>query len=84
MHGSSEHPAAAKITLVDKETDKVSGLYHSNGNTGSFIIIVNPFCEYKLIAEYKDFKPVEIDLPSVVKQPVNLTEDEVLKIIFNQ
>ena len=83
LYGNSEHPAAARITLVDKETNKVIGLYHSNGNTGSFIIIVNPFCEYKLIAEYKGFKPVELDLPPVVKQPVTQNEENLIKILFN-
>ncbi len=83
LYGKLEHPVAARITLVDKETNKTSSLYHSNGNTGSFIIIVNPFCEYKLIAEYRDFKPVELDLPSVVKQPLNKNEEDVIKILFN-
>lgn len=83
LYGKSEYPAAAKITLVDKETDKISGLYHSNGNTGSFIIVVNPFCSYKLIAEFKDFKPIELNLPAIAKQPIIQNEEDVIKILFN-
>jgi hypothetical protein len=84
LYGKSEHSAAAKITLVDKETNKVSGLYHSNGNTGSFIIAVNPYCSYKLVAEYKDYERVELDLLPIVKQSLNSNDEEVLKILFNK
>ena len=84
LSGKSERPAAAKITLIDKETNKVSGLYHSNGNTGSFIIAVNPYCNYKLVAEYKDFEVVELDLTPIVMQPLNSNEEAVLKILFNK
>ncbi len=84
LHGKSERPAAAKITLVDKETNKTHSLYHSNGNTGSFIIVVNPYCGYKLIAEYKDYEPIEIDLPAVIDQVINYNNEDVVKIIFNK
>jgi|ERR1700757_212288 len=82
LQGKSEHPAAAKITLIDKETNKVSGLYHSNGNTGSFIIAINPYCNYKLVAEYKGYESVEMDLAPVANQPLNLNEEDILKILF--
>ncbi|HXU28543.1 MAG TPA: hypothetical protein VN698_15030 [Bacteroidia bacterium] len=84
VQGKSEHPAAAKISLIDKETNKVSGLYHSNGNTGSFIIAINPYCSYKLVAEYKGYEPVEIDLTPIANQPLNINEEDILKILFNK
>ena len=69
---------------MDKETNKTHSLYHSNGNTGSFIIVVNPYCGYKLIAEYKDYEPIEIDLPAVIDQVINYNNEDVVKIIFNK
>jgi pectin methylesterase-like acyl-CoA thioesterase len=84
LHGKSENPIAAKITLIDKETNKISGVYRSNGNTGNFIIAVNPYCSYKLIAEYKGFEPVEIELSPLAKQNISQVDEDVLKIIFNK
>lgn len=80
---ASGQPVAAKITLTEKQTHKLSGLYHSNGNTGSFIIVVNPYNEYKLVAEFKDHAPVEIDLPAAASRPAENGEEAVIKILFD-
>lgn len=52
----------AKITLLDNETNKVSGIYNSNPKTGKFILVMNPLKSYKAIIQEEGFKPVVMDL----------------------
>lgn len=47
----STQPVAAKITVIDKTTRDVQGVYRSNSETGRFILILNPLTEYQLIIE---------------------------------
>ena len=82
LDARSGQPVSAKITLVDKVTNKVSGLYRSSAKTGSFIIVVNPYNAYKLTAEIKDHSPVEINLPAVAEHPGEAGEEELIKILF--
>ena len=84
LHGKSLHPIAAKISLIDKETNKLVGLYHSNGNTGNFIIVLNPYNAYKLVAEYKEAETVEMDLPPIAHQTEMPKEEDLIKIIFTK
>ncbi len=84
LQGKSQHATAAKITLIDKETNKVSGIYNSNSNTGSFIVVLNPYASYKVIAECKDYETVTLDLEPVTKQSAAFSTDEVLQILFTK
>jgi tetratricopeptide (TPR) repeat protein len=83
FQGKSERPTAAKITLTDKETNKVSGIYNSNSNTGYFIMVLNPFVSYKMVTECKGYESITMDLEAITKQAVvPVVTDDVLKILF--
>ena len=58
----------AKITLLDNETNKVSGIYNSNPKTGKFILVMNPLKSYKAIVQEEGFKPVVMDLEPIVME----------------
>ncbi len=54
-----------KITLLDNETNKVTGIYNSNPKTGKFILIINPFKSYKLIVQEEGFQAIVLELEPV-------------------
>src|SRR6202012_133587 len=84
LQGKSQHVTSAKITLIDKETNKVSGIYNSNNNTGYFIMVLNPYANYKVIAECKDYEPVTLDFESIAKQPGAFSSEDILQILFTK
>ncbi len=47
----SKEALSAKITLIENESKKVSGIYKSNDNTGKFIMLVDPEKSYNIIIE---------------------------------
>jgi hypothetical protein len=65
----------AKITLLDNETNKVSGIYNSNPKTGKFILVMNPLKSYKVIIQEEGFKSVVMDIEplAVEKEESTLT-----------
>ena len=81
--GKSQKPTTAKITLIDKETNKVTGIYNSNSITGSFIMVLNPYISYRITAECKDYEPIKMELEPINKQVADASgTDDVLKILF--
>ncbi|MEO8761717.1 MAG: hypothetical protein ABI388_09775 [Bacteroidia bacterium] len=84
LQGKSQRATAAKITLIDKETNKVSGIYNSNSNTGYFIMVLNPYSSYKVIAECKDYEPITLDFEPITKQPNEISSEEILQILFTK
>jgi hypothetical protein len=58
----------AKITLLDNETNKVSGIYNSNPKTGKFILVMNPLKSYKAIVQEEGFKPVVLDIEPIASE----------------
>ncbi len=51
-----------KITLLDNETNKVTGIYNSNPRTGKFVMIISPFKSYKLIVQEEGYHPIVMDI----------------------
>ncbi len=46
---------SAKITVIENESKKVSGIYKSNNSTGKFIMLVDPEKSYNIIIESVDY-----------------------------
>lgn len=67
-------PGKAKITLLDNENKKISGIYNSNSRTGKFILLMNPLKSYRAIVEDDGFNTVviEIDPMAFEKEPSEL------------
>lgn len=59
-----------KITLLDNETNKVTGIYNSNPKTGKFILIINPFKSYKIIVQEEGYQPVVMELEPVAHEKI--------------
>ncbi len=55
-------PIAAKITVIDKTTRDIQGIYRSHPETGRFILVLNPLTEYQLILEAEGFQAMAEDL----------------------
>jgi len=45
------NPLKGEISIIDKATKELVGLYNSNTETGKFIMILNPMIEYKVIVQ---------------------------------
>ena len=83
LQGKSQRPMAAKITLTDIETNKVAGIYNSNSNTGYFIMVLNPYASYRIVAESKEFEAVKMELEPITKLNADPSgNDDLLKILF--
>lgn len=52
----------AKITLLDNETNKVSGIYLSNPYTGKFILVMNPLKSYKAIVQEDGYQNLVVEI----------------------
>lgn len=52
----------AKITLLDNETNKVSGIYLSNPTTGKFILVMNPLKSYKAIVQEDGYQNLVVEI----------------------
>lgn len=57
-----EKMGKAKITLLDNENNKVSGIYLSNPNTGKFILVMNPLKSYKAIVQEDGYETLVVDI----------------------
>ena len=55
-------PLPAKITLIENESKKVTGIYKSNSITGKFILLVDPEKTYNIIIESKEHHSLTADL----------------------
>lgn len=44
-------PVMASVTLIDKRTKEVQGIYKSNASTGKFIMVITPESSYQVIVE---------------------------------
>ena len=67
----------AKITLVDHETKKVSGIFNASAKTGKFILIMNPLKAYKAIVEEDGFQTLVVDIEPIA------TEEFEKELIFS-
>lgn len=52
----TKEPVKAKITLIDKTSEKVTGVYNSNRKNGNYVMIVESLTSYQMIIESPDFE----------------------------
>ena len=55
-------PIAARITLINKQTNAVQGIYQSKVATGKFIMLLTPEQQYTMIVEAEGFHPYSRDV----------------------
>lgn len=79
---NQETAVAAKITVLDSESNRVAGIYNTSIGSGKFIFIVNPYDSYKLITEAKGYETSIITIKALVDE----TEEELpeLKITLKK
>ncbi len=67
----------ANITIFNKETNKLEGIYKSDYSSGKFVMVLKPSQQYKMFVEAKGYysQTLAIDLTK------NLSLDDVLKTI---
>lgn len=58
----------AKITLIDIESKKVSGIFNANSKTGKFILVMNPLRSYKAIVEEDGFQTMILDIEPLANE----------------
>ncbi len=58
----STMPIGARITLINKQTNVVQGIYQSKVATGKFIMLLTPEQEYTMIVEAEGFHPYSQDI----------------------
>lgn len=58
----ANEPVPAEITLIDKDTREVQGVYRSNPRTGKFIMLLHPLTDYKVVVESEGFETNADDL----------------------
>ena len=68
-------PNKAKITLIDIENKKVSGVFNANTKTGNFILLMNPLKSYKAIVEEDGFQTIMLDIEPLANE---LSEKELI------
>ena len=64
-------PDRIKITLLDNESNSVSGIFNSNPTTGKFILIMNPLKSYKAIIEHEGYTTQVINLDPLAFEKSN-------------
>jgi hypothetical protein len=52
----------AKVTLLDNDNKKITGIFNSSPKTGKFVLVMNPLKSYRLIVEENGFNTVVLDL----------------------
>lgn len=55
---NDKKPIHARITLLDEDNLRVSGIYASNNKSGRFIVLYNPNRSYKVIVEAEGYYPL--------------------------
>jgi len=60
-----DKPCKAKITLTDKETNAVTGVFYSNAYSGKFILIFNPLKTYKVEVEAGECNPIVTEMTNL-------------------
>jgi hypothetical protein len=73
-------PARIRIAVTEKETGTETGVYHSNPETGKFIILLNPMKAYTIMAEEDGYRTETFDIPAVVDE----RRDNTLRIILSR
>lgn len=66
----SNKESKAKVTLIDVETNQISGIYNANTKTGKFILLMNPLKAYKAIIQEEGYETMVIDIEPMVKEIV--------------
>jgi hypothetical protein len=61
----------AKITLLDNETNKVSGIYLSNPATGKFILVMNPLKSYKAIVQEEGYQNLVVEIEPLAFEKID-------------
>ena len=83
--GLDEHGiAGVKVTLINSETNKVEGVFNPSANTGKFVFVVNPFYNYKIIADAKGYESNIIELSPMIENKMDEDEIDDLKIILKK
>lgn len=60
--------ATITITLIDETSNTLQGVYKTNKETGSYLLIVEPLKKYKVIVEAEDFNSV-IEIINIPESP---------------
>lgn len=81
---STSDPVAAKITVMNSETNTIEGVYTSSANSGRFIFVVNPYYSYKIITDAKGYETSIIELDPLVEDSKDVEEMIELKIILKK
>ena len=68
----------AKITLIDAESNELSGIFNANSKTGKFILVLNPLKAYKAIIEEDGFQTMFLDIEPIANEK---TESELILIL---
>lgn len=78
-----EKPVSANIKVTDTKTKEDRGTFHSNANTGKYIIALTPGTKYRIAVEVQGLKPhieyLDIDSLSTfvkVKEDIHLYSDQ--------
>ncbi len=80
IDAANNNPLSTKITLINSETNKIEGVYSSASNSGKFIFVVNPYYNYKLIVDAKDYETRIIELNPLVENNADVEDISELKI----
>jgi uncharacterized protein YktA (UPF0223 family) len=82
IDNDNEKPMFAKVTVINAESNKVEGVYNSGINTGKFVMALNPYYSYKLIAEAKGYETKITEIHPMVEDAVD--EEPELKIVLKK
>jgi hypothetical protein len=55
-------PVPATITVLDQQSQQIQGIYNAHGQTGKFILVLNPLVNYKLFVEAQGFLTLQDEL----------------------
>jgi hypothetical protein len=59
---AGEKPVKAEITLTDKDSNEVIGIYHTNEGTGRYLMAVRPGKHYRIEVEAPGFNDLDTEL----------------------
>lgn len=63
----------AKVTLIETESKKIQGIYKAKGNTGEFILLIEPDKTYNVLIEADGYHPISEELNFDIKKLTSLS-----------
>lgn len=77
---ATDEPLKARITLIDLALEETQGIYNTNGNTGRYLMVVEPGKRYRMLVESEgctpytgEFSPTMIDGEREMLMDVRMT-----------